>query len=111
MVVRALLDSDHKVAMLTGDALLTSLHVARQVGICSLSESNNNNSSDGTGAAGGSSGRGDSGATGACGGVNNLRLPLTLVGVEAGVVCPLPVYLPSNDTTTTGALYTTGTIL
>ena len=110
MVVRALLDSDHKVAMLTGDALLTSLHVARQVGICSLSESNNNNNSDGTGggASDGTSGRGN---VASAGGVNNLRLPLTLVGVEAGVVCPLSVYLPSNDTTTTGALYTTGTIL
>jgi hypothetical protein len=35
MVVQALIDSDHKVAMLTGDALLTSLHVAKEVGICS----------------------------------------------------------------------------
>ena len=34
IVVGALVDSDHKVAMLTGDALLTSQHVAREVGIC-----------------------------------------------------------------------------
>ncbi len=34
VVVGALLDSDHKVAMLTGDALLTSQHVAKEVGIC-----------------------------------------------------------------------------
>jgi cation-transporting ATPase 13A1 len=34
MVIRSLLESDHKVSMLTGDALLTSLHVAKQVGIC-----------------------------------------------------------------------------
>eukprot|EP01034_Spumella_vulgaris_P021380 gene21380-27410_t len=36
VVVRSLLQSDHKVAMLTGDALLTSLHVAKQVGICDV---------------------------------------------------------------------------
>lgn len=34
VVIRALLDSGHHVGMLTGDGLLTSLHVARQVGIC-----------------------------------------------------------------------------
>eukprot|EP01040_Poterioochromonas_malhamensis_P009840 gene9840-10684_t len=34
IVIQSLLQSDHKVAMLTGDALLTSLHVAKQVGIC-----------------------------------------------------------------------------
>jgi cation-transporting ATPase 13A1 len=34
VVVRALLDSDHSVSMLTGDALLTSLHVAKKVSIC-----------------------------------------------------------------------------
>ena len=38
-VVQALIDSDHYVAMLTGDALLTSLHVARQVGICNKTRS------------------------------------------------------------------------
>ena len=31
----ALIQSDHKVSMLTGDALLTSLHVAKKVNICS----------------------------------------------------------------------------
>lgn len=35
VVIRALKESDHSVAMLTGDALLTSLHVAIQTGICS----------------------------------------------------------------------------
>lgn len=34
VVVKSLIKADHKVAMLTGDALLTSLHVAKQVGIC-----------------------------------------------------------------------------
>ena len=34
-VVRALLDSAHKVMMLTGDAPLTALHVAKEVHICS----------------------------------------------------------------------------
>lgn len=34
-VVGALRQSDHRVAMLTGDAILTSLHVARKVGIAS----------------------------------------------------------------------------
>lgn len=34
VVVQALRDSDHSVSMLTGDALLTSLHVAKKVGIC-----------------------------------------------------------------------------
>lgn len=34
IVIKSLLQSDHKVSMLTGDALLTSLHVARQVDIC-----------------------------------------------------------------------------
>eukprot|EP01038_Epipyxis_sp_PR26KG_P009128 gene9128-12312_t len=34
VVIGALIQSDHRVAMLTGDALLTSLHVARQVNIC-----------------------------------------------------------------------------
>ena len=33
-VVRALLDSAHSVSMLTGDAPLTALHVAREVHIC-----------------------------------------------------------------------------
>lgn len=33
-VIRALLDSGHSVAMITGDGLLTSLHVAALVGIC-----------------------------------------------------------------------------
>ena len=35
MVVGALLDSAHQVSMLTGDAPLTALHVAREVRICS----------------------------------------------------------------------------
>lgn len=39
VVVRALLESDHKVTMLTGDALLTSLHVAKEVSICSKKKS------------------------------------------------------------------------
>ena len=34
VVMKALIQSDHRVAMLTGDALLTSLHVAKQTGIC-----------------------------------------------------------------------------
>ena len=34
MVVQALLDSAHSVSMLTGDAPLTALHVAREVHIC-----------------------------------------------------------------------------
>lgn len=34
VVVRSLRESDHCVSMLTGDALLTSLHVAKKVGIC-----------------------------------------------------------------------------
>ena len=34
VVIQALRESDHKVSMLTGDALLTSLHVATEVGIC-----------------------------------------------------------------------------
>lgn len=34
IVIRSLIESDHKVSMLTGDALLTSLHVAKSVGIC-----------------------------------------------------------------------------
>eukprot|EP01052_Picozoa_sp_SAG31_P001199 SAG31_NODE_40_length_31360_cov_6.751575_7_plen_1122_part_00 len=34
-VMMALVNSDHKVAMLTGDAPLTALHVAKTVGICS----------------------------------------------------------------------------
>eukprot|EP00667_Euglena_gracilis_P000330 EG_transcript_331 len=33
-VISALLHSDHRVAMLTGDAPLTALHVAKEVGIC-----------------------------------------------------------------------------
>ena len=33
-VVQALQDADHSVIMLTVDALFTSLHVAREVGIC-----------------------------------------------------------------------------
>jgi cation-transporting ATPase 13A1 len=33
MVVEALVESDHKVAMITGDAALTALHVARDTGI------------------------------------------------------------------------------
>jgi cation-transporting ATPase 13A1 len=50
VVIRALKESDHSVAMLTGDALLTSLHVAIQTGICNknnntytLHSSDNNN--------------------------------------------------------------------
>ena len=78
--------------MLTGDALLTSLHVAKQVGICS-GESDSTTSSGTSGASSGNSGASSS----------NLRLPLTLVGVEAWVMCPLAVYLPSKDTTTTTA--------
>jgi cation-transporting ATPase 13A1 len=35
IVMSALLQSDHKVCMITGDALLTSLHVAKKVSICS----------------------------------------------------------------------------
>eukprot|EP01032_Pedospumella_encystans_P012911 gene12911-14901_t len=35
VVMSALIQSDHKVSMLTGDALLTSLHVAKKVNICS----------------------------------------------------------------------------
>ena len=34
IVMRSLIESDHRVSMLTGDALLTSLHVAKQVSIC-----------------------------------------------------------------------------
>lgn len=34
VVMSALIQSDHKVAMITGDALLTSLHVAKKVNIC-----------------------------------------------------------------------------
>jgi len=34
MVVKALLESAHSVSMLTGDAPLTALHVAKEVGIC-----------------------------------------------------------------------------
>ena len=34
IVIRSLIESDHRVSMLTGDALLTSLHVAKSVGIC-----------------------------------------------------------------------------
>lgn len=34
IVIQSLNESDHKVSMLTGDALLTSLHVAKSVGIC-----------------------------------------------------------------------------
>ena len=34
VIVRSLRESDHSVAMLTGDALLTSMHVAKMVGIC-----------------------------------------------------------------------------
>lgn len=34
VVVRSLQQSDHRVIMVTGDALLTSLHIAKQVGIC-----------------------------------------------------------------------------
>ena len=83
MVIRALLDSDHKVAMLTGDALLTSLHVAKQVGICS----------DGATLSGVGVGNDTTGSS-------SLRLPLTLVGVEAGVVCPLAVYSAGNNTAT-----------
>ena len=40
VVVRSLRESDHFVSMLTGDALLTSLHVARKVGICDPTKSN-----------------------------------------------------------------------
>lgn len=40
IVIQSLLQSDHKVAMLTGDALLTSLHVAKSVGICSSNKAN-----------------------------------------------------------------------
>lgn len=32
--MQSLQDADHSVSMLTGDALFTSLHVAREVGIC-----------------------------------------------------------------------------
>lgn len=34
IVMSALIQSDHKVSMITGDALLTSLHVAKKVNIC-----------------------------------------------------------------------------
>ena len=34
VVMSALIQSDHKVSMITGDALLTSLHVAKKVNIC-----------------------------------------------------------------------------
>lgn len=40
LVIQSLLRADHKVAMLTGDALLTSLHVAKQVGICDAKKEN-----------------------------------------------------------------------
>jgi cation-transporting ATPase 13A1 len=36
IVVKSLRESDHMVSMLTGDALLTSLHVAKEVDICDL---------------------------------------------------------------------------
>jgi cation-transporting ATPase 13A1 len=42
IVIQSLIQSDHKVAMLTGDALLTSLHVAKQVGICDKDRKNLN---------------------------------------------------------------------
>ena len=86
MVVRALLDSDHKVAMLTGDALLTSLHVAKQVGICNNTNTSSNSTANGK--------------------KQSVRLQLTLVGVVADVVCPLSVYAPGNETKST-----TGTII
>jgi magnesium-transporting ATPase (P-type) len=35
IVMQALIQSDHKVCMITGDGLLTSLHVAKKVNICS----------------------------------------------------------------------------
>jgi magnesium-transporting ATPase (P-type) len=38
-VVQSLQDADHSVSMLTGDALFTSLHVAREVGICRYANS------------------------------------------------------------------------
>jgi cation-transporting ATPase 13A1 len=38
MVVQALRDSGHGVTMLTGDGLLTSLHVAKHVGLCVTAE-------------------------------------------------------------------------
>jgi cation-transporting ATPase 13A1 len=40
VVIQSLIQSDHKVAMLTGDALLTSLHVAKHVHICDHSKHN-----------------------------------------------------------------------
>lgn len=42
IVIQSLVESDHKVSMLTGDALLTSLHVAKQVGICDIKQKNLN---------------------------------------------------------------------
>jgi cation-transporting ATPase 13A1 len=34
LVIRSLMESDHAVAMVTGDAGLTALHVACEVGMC-----------------------------------------------------------------------------
>ena len=39
IVIKALTDSGHQVGMLTGDALLTSLHVAKEVHICNTKKS------------------------------------------------------------------------
>lgn len=65
MVVRALLESCHRVAMVTGDAPLTALHVARRVGMCPVLGS-----------------AGDDGASAAAGGVDGAmdpdRAPLLL---------------------------------
>lgn len=40
LVIQSLRESDHHVAMLTGDGLLTSLHVAKEVGICDANKPN-----------------------------------------------------------------------
>lgn len=40
VVIQSLIQADHKVMMLTGDALLTSLHVAKHVHICEHSKPN-----------------------------------------------------------------------
>ena len=87
-MVRALLESDHRVAMLTGDALLTSLHVARQVGICAPEPL-------ATATATGTGGGGERGQ-------------LTLVGAAPGAVCPLPPAPPLAGAATAPAGPVTG---
>jgi manganese-transporting P-type ATPase len=59
-VIKQLLEGQHKIAMVTGDALLTAVHVAKQVGICSASKTvlllHAGPSEEGTGTGGGGAG-------------------------------------------------------